>query len=448
MKTISSGMSSHLSEEVTSLCTCWKIVRQDGQVFGFTDHDMDLVFSGVTYESETGYNRTAIRSDASFSVDNLDVTGFLESDKISEYDLRNGLFDHANVYIFVLNWADLTMAEVKLRRGWFGEVTLNQNGTFETEIRGLHQALSVGFMESYQPECRADFCDQRCKLNYADYIKTAFALHPLGNDEVSRDQFYVSTGSYTPKDPSVGAHRYWRVVVPAPRTNDYWSLREIVFYDQAGNAISGGTPNVSSIYSIFAPPSLARDGNPTTGTAINPIDPQWFSIDWGAGNNKDLSGFSVQAIDGSLRDAQSPSQFELWYSDDGVTYTLGAQYWAGPWTDLQIKKFTGFHELPIKAIPPTTSTGAVGFLSGTIKFTSGQNTGKIIEIIDWNQTTGLVTMFEGFPYPIESGDELEIVQGCNKFFTTCQLYNNAVNFRGEPHVPGQDELLSYPDAHD
>jgi hypothetical protein len=45
MKTISSGMSSHLSEEVTTLCTCWKIVRQDGQVFGFTDHDMDLTFS-------------------------------------------------------------------------------------------------------------------------------------------------------------------------------------------------------------------------------------------------------------------------------------------------------------------------------------------------------------------------------------------------------------------
>jgi uncharacterized phage protein (TIGR02218 family) len=206
MKTISSGMSSHLSEEVTTLCTCWKIVRTDGQVFGFTDHDRDLVFNGVTYEAETGYNRTAIRSDASMSVDNLDVTGFLESDRITENDLRNGLFDFASVFIFVLNWKDLTMQEVKLRRGWFGEVTLNDNGTFETEIRGLHQALSIGFMESYQPECRADFCDARCKLNYADYVRTAFALHPTG-----RDQFYISTGSYTPNDASVGAHRYWKL---------------------------------------------------------------------------------------------------------------------------------------------------------------------------------------------------------------------------------------------
>jgi hypothetical protein len=447
MKSISPGMSSHLSEEVTTLCTCWKIVRQDGQVFGFTDHDMDLVFSGVTYESETGYNRTAIRSDASMSVDNLDVTGFLESDKISEYDLRNGLFDHANVYIFALNWADLTMAEIKLRRGWFGEVTLNQNGSFETEIRGLHQALSVGFMESYQPECRADFCDKRCKLNYADYIKDAFALHPLNNGE-SRDQFYVSTGTYTPNDPSVGAHRYWRYLVPVPRTNDFWSLQEIVFYDQAGLPIPGGTPTVSAIYSIFAPPAHARDLNPATGTSILPTDPQWFQIDFGAGNAQDVSGFSVQATSGPLRDAQSPSQFEVYYSDDGTTWTLAAQFWAGTWTDLEIKKFMGYHELPIKAIPPTTSTGATGFFSGTVKFTSGLNTGKIIEIIDWNQDTGLVTMFEGFPYKIESGDTLEIVQGCDKFFTTCQLYNNAVNFRGEPHVPGQDELLSYPDAHD
>jgi hypothetical protein len=441
MKTISSGMSSHLSEEVTTLCTCWKIVRQDGQVFGFTDHDLDLTFSGVTYESETGYNRTAIRSDASMSVDNLDVTGFLESDRITEYDLRNGLFDHANVYIFVLNWADLTMAEVKLRRGWFGEVTLNQNGSFETEIRGLHQALSVGFMESYQPECRTDFCSNKCKLNYADFVQTAFALHATG-----RDQFYVSTGAYTPKDASVGAHRYWRFITPDGVNS--WALTEIIFYDQAGNAIAGGTLSCSSLYSIFSPLAWARDGNPATATVLNGGLPQWLEVDFGAGNNKDLSGFAVQAISGSLRDVNSPDKIDIYYSDDGSSWTLGANFWAGTWSDLEVKTFMGFHELPIKAIPPAVpTTGVTTYEGGTIKFTSGLNAGKIIEIVNWDQTTGLATMFEGFPYAIASGDELEIAQGCNKMFATCQLYSNAINFRGEPHVPGQDQMLNYPDAH-
>jgi hypothetical protein len=443
MKTISSGMSSHLSEEVTTLCTCWKIVRTDGQVFGFTDHDRDLVFNGVTYEAETGYNRTAIRSDASMSVDNLDVTGFIESDRISENDLRNGLFDFASVFIFALNWKDLTMADIKLRRGWLGEIVINDNGSFETEIRGLHQALSIGFMESYQPECRADFCDARCKLNYASYVRTAFALHPTG-----RDQFYISTGPYTPKDASVGAHRYWKF--QCPNQADYWSLVQIDFYDQAGLAIPGGTLNCSGIYSVFSPLSNARDNNPATGTTINPGPNNWLSVDFGAGNAKDLGSYAVTCIGGTFRNAQSPNEIDTYYSDDGVTWTLAAQHWAGAWTaDNQKKTFNGFHELPVQpVIPAVPSTGATDYIGGTVKFTSGQNTGKTIEIINWDQATGLVTMFEGFPYPIESGDQLELAQGCNKMFATCQLYGNEVNFRGEPHVPGQDELLNYPDAHD
>jgi uncharacterized phage protein (TIGR02218 family) len=57
-------------------------------------------------------------------------------------------------------------------------------------------------------------------------------------------------------------------------------------------------------------------------------------------------------------------------------------------------------------------------------------------------------MFENFPYEIAPGDGAELTQGCDKMFATCKLYANQVNFRGEPHVPGQDELLNYPDAHD
>jgi hypothetical protein len=95
VKTISNALDAHLKQEVTTLCTCWKIVRKDGQTFGFTDHDQDLYFNGIVYECDTGYNRTAITSDEAMSVDNLNVTGFLESDQISENDLRNGLFDFA-----------------------------------------------------------------------------------------------------------------------------------------------------------------------------------------------------------------------------------------------------------------------------------------------------------------------------------------------------------------
>jgi hypothetical protein len=60
MKSISSALDAHLKLEVTTLCTCWRIERTDGKVFGFTDLDRDITFNGIPYESQSSYNRTAI----------------------------------------------------------------------------------------------------------------------------------------------------------------------------------------------------------------------------------------------------------------------------------------------------------------------------------------------------------------------------------------------------
>ena len=49
MRTVPEDLSAALAGGVTTLCWCWRITRRDGQVSGFTDHDRDLVFDGVTY---------------------------------------------------------------------------------------------------------------------------------------------------------------------------------------------------------------------------------------------------------------------------------------------------------------------------------------------------------------------------------------------------------------
>ena len=121
MKSVSAALDAHLQEEVTTLATCWRIVRTDGAVFFFTDHDRDLEFEGDRYVAAAGYSRSAIASDASFGVDNLDVEGVFDNDAVTDADLKAGLFDHAEVRIFLVNWADLSQGALRLRRGWFGD---------------------------------------------------------------------------------------------------------------------------------------------------------------------------------------------------------------------------------------------------------------------------------------------------------------------------------------
>ncbi len=172
MKATTAALAQHLSQEVTTLATCWRVTRRDGVEFFFTDHDQDIAFDGNVYLARTGYSRTAIANDSSMAVDNLDVDGVFDAAAITESDMRAGKFDHAEVRVFLVNWADLTMSALKMRRGWFGEVILTEQGAFRTELRGMVQALQQRIGEIYSPECRADLGDARCKVNLAAFTRT------------------------------------------------------------------------------------------------------------------------------------------------------------------------------------------------------------------------------------------------------------------------------------
>lgn len=48
------------------------------------------------------------------------------------------------------------------------------------------------------------------------------------------------------------------------------------------------------------------------------------------------------------------------------------------------------------------------------------------------------------PMPVASGTQVELVEGCDRTISTCAArFGNAANFRGEPHLPGNDLLARY-----
>src|SRR5574337_1440406 len=117
MKTRSAALAAHQAGGSTTLACCWKITRLDGQVFGFTSVDQDIVFAGVTYLAATGFTPSAMQSKADLSVANLEVTGMLDAASITEADLLAGRWDGAAVEIFEVNYRDLTMGRMILRTG-------------------------------------------------------------------------------------------------------------------------------------------------------------------------------------------------------------------------------------------------------------------------------------------------------------------------------------------
>lgn len=164
MKTISSPLRDHLDLDVTTLATCWELIRRDGVTLRFTDHDRDLTVDGFVYQAFGGYSRSALKTDEKLSVDNVDVSGFLDAMGITEEGVRSGKYDRAEVRMFVVNWEDTTMGGVKLRRGWLGQVSTSRTGLFKSELRGMTGVFQQQLLELYGPECRADLGDHRCRV--------------------------------------------------------------------------------------------------------------------------------------------------------------------------------------------------------------------------------------------------------------------------------------------
>jgi len=195
MKTISNVLAAHIAGEVTTLATCWKLTRRDAVVLGFTEHDSDIVEGGITYKAASGFTPSAIQNTASLSVDNLDIEGMLDASSISEADILAGLYDFAEIEIFMVNYNDISMGKLKLRRGWLGEVTLAKQ-QFVVEVRGLTQRLSQTIGELFSPSCRAAFGDSRCTANVAGYTVTGAVTAVTSAQQFSDTSRNEAGGTY------------------------------------------------------------------------------------------------------------------------------------------------------------------------------------------------------------------------------------------------------------
>jgi uncharacterized phage protein (TIGR02218 family) len=85
------------------------------------------------------------------------------------------------------------------------------------------------------------------------------------------------------------------------------------------------------------------------------------------------------------------------------------------------------------------------FVLGRLRYLSGANCGVATVILSAN---GNVVQVRDLPRAaVETGCRVELREGCDKRFATCvSRFANAANFRGEPHLPGNDLLTRYPGA--
>ncbi len=454
-KQISSDMMAHLQKGRQTLTMCWLIQRTDGTRFGFTSFDKNISFGGDTYVSEFGFTATAVVGTSRFEVDNLEVVGFVSTGGIERNDVRRGLFNHASIYLFLLNWANPSFGAIKVRRGTLGNTTLGPDDSLLAELRGIKQQLTQEFGRLTMPICSADFGDDKCKLPVMPALWHAGTVYPAGtyvsaltqSSSALRTAIFLSSGG-----TSGGSEPGWNTTLAATTTDN-----DITWTSKPGfrgvGTVTGTIDRHSFLSTALTAPGantpalnqawISIRDNVSAGTHVL-ISDGTYTVSWSTdfdlrGSGDDNGQDAVHYIYNAIQTQILNGGFRISVSMSGGNISL-VNFGGSP--DAFIEK-TG-DSLGAIVIQPFGT--AIFSALGTLKWITGQNAGTSMEIKQYYDGTGQIDMFLGMFYPIEVGDTFLYNSGCDLRRDTCFLvYNNIFNFRGLPDSRGTDAMLSYPE---
>lgn len=162
MRIIPDALAMRLSG-ATTLCHCWRLVLRDGARIGFTDHDRDVVFDGLTHAAASGLEASEVEASLGFAATGAEVAGALMAAALSEADLAGGRYDGATIETWLVDWS-APEARVLMDVGAIGEVSRTDHA-FAAELRSLAHAFDETRGRLYQTLCSADLGDSRCKAS-------------------------------------------------------------------------------------------------------------------------------------------------------------------------------------------------------------------------------------------------------------------------------------------
>lgn len=93
--------------------------------------------------------------------------------------------------------------------------------------------------------------------------------------------------------------------------------------------------------------------------------------------------------------------------------------------------------------------GANWFRNGVLTWVSGGSAGRHNVVVGQEITGSTMRLdLRDTPVPdMQTGDTFSLMPGCDKSFGTCKAkFANAANFRGFPHLPGNDAAYNYADG--
>ena len=167
MRELSEELVARIESGAATLCHVWLLRRADGLVMGFTDHDRDLKFAGVSCSAASGWTAGASDEATGLGAGSMAAAGGLDDAAVTDADIDAGLYDDAQVELWRVDWSrpDLCVLLQKVRL-----VRIRREGpVFIADLAGPMAALERVVGRTYGRDCDAVLGDARCGVDLNDF---------------------------------------------------------------------------------------------------------------------------------------------------------------------------------------------------------------------------------------------------------------------------------------
>ena len=168
MKKLDAPTLEHVKSEVTTLCRCWIIELTNSERLGFTDHDQDLVIDGVVCERDSGAESSSVEERTGLNIDEAEIAGALQSDRITPEDIKAGKYDGGKVTTYFVNWQEQTQYFID-QVSLIGQI-VQEDGAFKFELQSITSTLDHTSGRHFIKRCQADLGDSKCKVSIDDAV--------------------------------------------------------------------------------------------------------------------------------------------------------------------------------------------------------------------------------------------------------------------------------------
>ncbi|MDI7775377.1 DUF2163 domain-containing protein [Asticcacaulis sp. EMRT-3] len=177
MRHISEAMTAALASGAAKFCHVWLLTRGDGAVLGFTDHDADIQFLGVTCQAQSGLTQGAAMQDIGLDQPgSLAISGIISADGLAAADIEAGLYDGAELRTYVIDWTAPDQY-VETGAGYLAQLDAtggidDAQGVFVAHVEGVASRLDRVIGRRFGFLCDAALGDARCGLDLAGLAVT------------------------------------------------------------------------------------------------------------------------------------------------------------------------------------------------------------------------------------------------------------------------------------